>query len=391
MNNNQKRLDIKVHTKRRLRSDSLGICGNPDCCTLLCDENTNTDIGEIAHIQSRSTQGSGEYDNLILLCPNCHTKADKEKSTNKLKNWKQSQIKNMEKLRDKRFANFYELEMAVKPLLEQNKLLFEKYYLGQIPVLWKKFEHTLLANNKKLLLMLENNIALMQGTSAREDSNHNIVNEFILHVKEFENTRTDDDKVRVVLFPEDINSIFGVAEIKNNSVVSNCSALQNLINSLIKEKRFDELNLISEPPYLKYRSTNGSNEKLNLTDTPRVQQMYWATYSYTPHVTNLRLESVCFFIRWIAKNHLNLEFLDMQDLSYLKINNDTTIKMEYEYCLSENFVRELCPERGLIIVNLHNFNGDGCIGEGVRELGESMGIKVFTSNDFYLFCHNNLK
>lgn len=67
-------------------AESGGLCGNPDCRTLLACEAQW--IGEIAHI-SGERPGSERYDptltdaqrgyanNLIALCPTCHTRVDK--------------------------------------------------------------------------------------------------------------------------------------------------------------------------------------------------------------------------------------------------------------------------------------------------------------------------
>ena len=63
----------------------------------------------------------------------------------------------------------------------------------------------------------------------------------------------------------------------------------------------------------------------------------------------------------------------------------------YEYCLSRLEIQSLSPISGLVIINLHNFNGEGCISQEAREIGKALNVQVFTTNEFYRFAHNKLK
>ena len=67
---------IPQNTQRRLWADSLGVCGNPDCQSELLKNGSS--IGNIAHIEPYAKGGNNKFDNLILLCPNCHTLVDKK-------------------------------------------------------------------------------------------------------------------------------------------------------------------------------------------------------------------------------------------------------------------------------------------------------------------------
>ncbi|NOI83065.1 HNH endonuclease [Vibrio tubiashii] len=75
--------DIKI-----LWGRASGICSNPTCrkeLTRILEFEKSTSIGEMAHIIARSEGGprgvegggSNSYENLVLLCPTCHTEADK--------------------------------------------------------------------------------------------------------------------------------------------------------------------------------------------------------------------------------------------------------------------------------------------------------------------------
>lgn len=68
---------------------AAGLCSNPQCkkdLTAVLIDRKNYNIGEMAHIIARSVDGPrgqkmpgpDSYDNLILLCPTCHTIVDKD-------------------------------------------------------------------------------------------------------------------------------------------------------------------------------------------------------------------------------------------------------------------------------------------------------------------------
>ena len=55
----------------------------------------------------------------------------------------------------------------------------------------------------------------------------------------------------------------------------------------------------------------------------------------------------------------------------------------YEYCLSKAQLLQLAPEEKSVIVNLHNWNGRGCISREAYEIASAMGINLLTMDDFY--------
>jgi 5-methylcytosine-specific restriction endonuclease McrA len=73
---------------KKLWGRSAGLCAFPGCgtdCLPVLSGNVAV-IGEMAHIIAREPDGTrgepeggpNDYDNLILLCPTCHTLVDKE-------------------------------------------------------------------------------------------------------------------------------------------------------------------------------------------------------------------------------------------------------------------------------------------------------------------------
>ena len=66
---------IDENVKRRLYAESMGRCMNPSCQReLLCE---NGDIIERAHIEPYCETADNKFENLVLLCPSCHTNFDK--------------------------------------------------------------------------------------------------------------------------------------------------------------------------------------------------------------------------------------------------------------------------------------------------------------------------
>ena len=288
-------------------------------------------------------------------------------------------------LRGTELHSFKDLKKNIKPLLESNKEIYENYFIGNKPYLWKKFEPKTLSNNKQIEILIEKNIKLFQGNKNYTESNYYIAKKLLSHINEFEITRTSDEKLREVLFPEEINSIFGINPIEL-SIVSNVSALQNLITKLKSKNSFIKLELGVENPFIEYLE-DSKNTFLFLNDAPRVKQMYWNEKCYQNKTSELRLESVNFLLSWLRNNNFCFVLEDEANISDIRICNKYDIRMIYKYCFSESDIREMSPPKNLIIVNLHNFNGDGCISESARNIAQDMQVKVFTTNEFYKFCH----
>ena len=59
---------------KQLWAESIGRCMNTECQRKLICENKN--IGEMAHIAPHAKGGDESFENLILLCRNCHKMID---------------------------------------------------------------------------------------------------------------------------------------------------------------------------------------------------------------------------------------------------------------------------------------------------------------------------
>jgi 5-methylcytosine-specific restriction endonuclease McrA len=138
-------MSISSKTKRLLLARSGGYCQNPECNKDLYpyfEDGTITNIEELAHIIAKSEGGArgdeplpldqrDEYDNIILLCPTCHTIIDKNSEkypSQVLKKWKREH-------EDKIKSNFHvskykdrsELRVEIQKLLAENHEIFRQY------------------------------------------------------------------------------------------------------------------------------------------------------------------------------------------------------------------------------------------------------------------------
>ena len=119
---------IAENVLRRLYAESMGRCMNPACQQNLFSE--NGDIIEKAHIVPYCKTAENTFENLIILCPNCHTNFDKNRtfSCEEVLSWKRNRKEEVERVFSKKFLNFDELKNEVCPILEENKTIYEKYY-----------------------------------------------------------------------------------------------------------------------------------------------------------------------------------------------------------------------------------------------------------------------
>lgn len=215
------------HTKLRLFADSAGYCQNPACNTnlFLSIGEEEFHIAEMAHIFSAGDGGPrskiklskeerGKYENLILLCPNCHTEIDKVESKysdERIRKWKKehnSRIINLFNL--SKFSSRSEARDRLEPLLRQNRAVFTRYGPmterfnpeSESPRLWLiKIHEFLLPNNRKIVQLLEDNYEYLN------DSEMEVFEFFKQHVHDFELKHLDNKDINGIQFPDQMNKI----------------------------------------------------------------------------------------------------------------------------------------------------------------------------------------
>ena len=384
------RTPIPINTERKLWAESFGHCTNPGCGTELFKGGKKN--ADLAHIVPYAQTKDNSFENLVAVCPNCHRSADTSGNQEEiLREWKNNQYETIRRIMETKYESFEAMSKVVRPILERNKFMYENYYENaDTSEHWELFEPEILANNEKLLHIFEANMNLFQGTKDFEGSNHQAALTLIGHIKEFKETRGKTIP-RTVLYPETINSMFGVSPTEKHYAQS-VSALQNFVKLLKQENRFINLDFTTTPPTLNYLENN-NRVALRLDDGPKVQQIYWDTRSYIPRKTELRLESLIFFLSWLVKNGLSFSFPDNADLTRIEIkgkNGVINFKLVYEYCLSAADVHKLSPERGLHIVNLYNWNSNGCISSEARSLESVYMIKIFSRSQFFIHARKHL-
>lgn len=374
------RIKIDKVVERKLYAESMGRCMNPECQVELFIN--DGDMIEKAHIEAYCDTKDNAFDNLVILCPNCHTNYDKNHlfTETQIREWKRIRQEESERFFSKRFSSFNELKKEVVPLLLENKSYFENYYLTGQKKLWDKFEGRILVNNHKLKNLFENNLGVFQRHSNASYSNQKCIQDFISHVNEFEATRLEEEKHRQVLFPEKINSMFGIEPI-DDSLLPCTETLEMFIGKLIIEGNFDHISIGNKNPYIQFKE-DGEPTRVYLNDTPRLRQLY-SDYK-CPIMRKVRLESLNFVLGRIKAKGLRYEFVQEDNLREVLIKNHKVVFV-YEYCLGKAALMALMPDENSIIVNLHNWNEVSCIAQDGYEQATLMNVTLMKMTEFYAF------
>ena len=385
-----KRQSVPRSTERMLWSEAIGHCMNPECQSELIENDIS--VGDMAHIKEFAEGGDDSFKNLILLCKNCHKQTDgnrTEETIGQLQEWKRNRNCEISERFEQRYASFETLKDSVIPILSRNSIIFHNYGPSddepnseERHQMWLKFEPEIISNNRRLQLMLERNKHLIHK------ANRPLVDEFIAHICKFVETRDDNPIQRVLLFPQDFLSIFGLGPAEDRGLVSNVSALQNLIADLVRGDKFVELDLENEKT-LRYRENNVV-KTLDLLDRPRIYQVYYSGKYYRPETTKVRLEGLVFYLEWLSKNNIDYTFDDFRNLTEPTLNGKYKVKLCYAYCLSLSDLHQMKIEEGLLVVNLHTWNGAPITTEA-HEYASQVGAKLFSQNDFFIFAHKNIK
>ena len=347
----------------------------------------------MAHIEPNSEGGDVSSENLILLCRNCHKEIDDNRTAStatSLRKWKSDRETDIQQKFAFQCSSFQELSSHVVPFLKKNGAIFASYGpIGNNGAtdsvkhdLWVKKQFEIVSNNRNLELWLSRNSKLLHY------ENREIVDEFISHAREFAETRSHEPIQRVNLFPIALLSIFGLEQDISYKPIPSVNPLQNFIKLLKSESKFVELKLIPQQ-FLTYRE-HERELKLNLADRPKVQQIFWNERMYWPKSTELRLENLVYFLKWLSKNHIQFKFGDITDLTSLILNDRFKVKLFYEYCLSLESLYGIEAEENLFVVNLYNWNG-GPISKKAEEYAKDVGITLFNQNQFFSFAHKEIK
>ena len=371
-----------------LWSESMGHCMNPQCHRDLFKDGAN--IGQLAHIEPNADGGDVSFDNLVALCLHCHKTIDDNPQQwphDVLKYWKKDRNFEIKQRFTEHFASFDELKKNVVPILERNGRIFDSYGpTGDSSAdamrhrLWLRFEGELIANNRRLEQILTANKELLHP------KNQSIIEDFVTHAREFIQTREEEPVSRVNLFPNEVNSVFGIERV-NGEPVPNTSALQNFIAKLVNEDRFVSLELV-HGQVLTYRE-DGILQELYLNDRPRIQQLYWSGRLYSPQTTEVRFGSLVFILKWLRQREIHFEWDDITKLTEVTIEKKYSVKFVYKYLLSDIDIYEVADRKNLIVVNLHSWV-DNDVDVPKTEKVSEIGLHVLRQGEFFRFAYNKL-
>lgn len=223
---------ISAATKLRLFSGAAGHCQRPDCLDALFPVELGGDkhIAEMAHVIPHGETGprhqdrpAGDFDpdafeNLILLCPTCHTKIDKDPDSfprNILLDWKESHLSNLAAKQGIRaYDDRAEAKRAIAAIMAENKAIWDMF----APVHGAEFEYdpestaanawnqrmrsVILPNHYRVQAIIEANLGL---ATAEECQTFAAYQE---HVRGLSERHLCGVAGRAVRFPEGMEAIF---------------------------------------------------------------------------------------------------------------------------------------------------------------------------------------
>lgn len=222
---------ISDRVRRLLWAHSGGHCQNPSCHVnffVLFDDGSMSSLEELAHIISQSDAGPrgedaqddttrDEYENIILLCPTCHSLIDKNPKqfpSITLRMWKAEHVRNVQQ---HFVVTIYqmrsELSDALQQILRSNRAIFDEYgpwsTQAGLPALdiareWRRRGlGTILPNNRKISALLKANQRLLR------ENERSIAQKFSLHQEAFEYNHISGNKTAAApLFPQELNALF---------------------------------------------------------------------------------------------------------------------------------------------------------------------------------------
>lgn len=191
---NRGRANPNQNTRLRLFADSAGYCQNPNCThALFVDLDSGaTHVAEMAHIFAATDGGPrskaelsdeerGAYENLILLCANCHTMIDKAANDfpdAMIASWKRDRIERLAMLFGAVHLPTREaVRSLIEPLMRENKHILDNYgpetdarydpESNGAKIWTRKVISKILPNNRRMLSILDANADhMMEDESA---------------------------------------------------------------------------------------------------------------------------------------------------------------------------------------------------------------------------------
>lgn len=217
-----------AQTKRQLFAASAGYCQNPGCSNELFIDASGKSIhiAEMAHVFAANDRGPrakpelseqerGAFENLVVLCANCHTMVDKAPETfpdNMMQSWKREHANKLQglfgvvMLNDRASAR-----QTVEPILLENNAIFNQYgphidaacnpESGSAEQWKRKMLTRILPNSRRILAILSANRHLLAGTERLT------LEQFRQHIDDLEAFHIGGSRQDASRFPSEMTKI----------------------------------------------------------------------------------------------------------------------------------------------------------------------------------------
>lgn len=224
-------MSISTKVQRKLLAASGGFCGNPSCHRNLFDffeTGEVKSIEELAHIIGQKEKGPrgddelplserDEFENIILLCPTCHTTVDKNEHLfpkETIWKWKREHQASIEALFiTPKFDSREDARKYVRPLLMENKAVYDEFGPFSENAVNDPMATELEWERQSIQKIIPNNrkieSAITQCLDLLTDEEERLFVQFKLHREGFEyNKLSGDVNATVPTFPIGFENVF---------------------------------------------------------------------------------------------------------------------------------------------------------------------------------------
>lgn len=215
-------------TKRRLFAASAGYCQNPGCSNALFVDaaGKSIHIAEMAHVFAANDGGPrakadlsqeerGAFENLVMLCANCHTTVDKAPDAfpdQMMLSWKREHANKLQGLFGAvKFGDRAGARQIVEQLLVENHAIFKQYgphidaarnpESGAAEHWKRKMLMRILPNNRRMLAILDANRHLLDGDEKAT------LEQFRQHIDDLEAFHIEGSREDASRFPGQLSKI----------------------------------------------------------------------------------------------------------------------------------------------------------------------------------------